>query len=161
MVQVHAPAPKVYEILAQGVADAVLMTMEVKTSFKLAEVTPHTLVVPGGIYYGTFFTAMNPDKFKKLAKQDQDAVMRVSGEALANLTGKAWSEADDAAVGEAKAAGNTITTANPAFAQAIKARLAGIENDWIERARKKGMANAKDVLAELRAEVAKVKKEKR
>ena len=161
MVQVHAPAPKVYEILAQGVADAVLMTMEVKTSFKLAEVTPHTLVVPGGIYYGTFFTAMNPDKFNKLGRQDQEAVMRVSGEALANLTGKAWAEADDSAVGEAKAAGNTIANASPALAQAIKARLAGIERDWIERAQKKGMANAKDVLAELRAEVAKIKTEKK
>ena len=37
---------------------------------------------------------MNEDKWNKLPKQDQDAILSVSGEALARLAGKSWDAAD-------------------------------------------------------------------
>lgn len=156
IIQVPAPAPKVYEIVSQGVADGVFMTMEVKESFKLKEVAPYTLVLPGGFYYGSFFIGMNQAKFDRLPKADQDEITKLSGEHLAKLTGHHWAKADFEGVDIAKAAGNTITVTPPALEKAIKDRLAGIEKDWIDRAKKKGI-DAESALKALRAEVQKLK----
>ena len=154
---IAAPATKVYEFLAQGVTDAVFMTPETKISFKLWEVAPYTLMIPGGFYNGSFFMGMNPAKFDNLSKQDQTAVMSVSGEAAARMTGVAWAAADDAGHTKAKKLGNTITLADPALAKAIKQRIAGVEKAWIKKANAKGIDAAK-ALSELRDEIRKIKR---
>ena len=51
---------------------------------------------------------MNEDKWNKLSKEDQDAIISVSGEALARLAGKAWDAADDAGIEEMKRVGIKI-----------------------------------------------------
>lgn len=157
VVPVPAPATKVYELLAQGVADGIVMPVETKKSLKLKEVVPYSLVYPGGLYMGSFFMAMNPARYKKLSKADRAAIDSVSGEALAQVTGRAWAKADEIGLADAKASGNTIETASPALAGAIKAKIANIESDWIKKASAKGV-DAKAALAALRAEVRKLKK---
>lgn len=156
VISVPAPATKVYEILAQGVADGIIMPIETKKSLKLKEVVPYSLVYPGGLYYGSFFIVMNLNTFRKLSKADRDAIDSVSGVALAKITGRAWADADVVGEKDAIASGNTIETASPALAAAIKSRISGIEKDWIKKANAKGIDAAK-ALAELRAEVKKLK----
>jgi len=156
-VAVPAPASKVYEIVSQGVADGTLMPIESKEGFKLKEVAPYSLVYPGGFYYGSFWIGMNKGKFDKLSKADQAAVDKVSGQALAEITGQGWKKADDDGLAAAKAAGNTITVASAGFAKELHDKLAGFEKDWVERASKKGV-NAREALDALRAEVQKIKK---
>ena len=153
---VPAPASKVYEILSQGVADGTLMPMEVQATFKLKEVTPNMLVLPGGFYYGSFYTIMNQAKFNKLSKADQAAIDKVSGEVLAATTGKFWAAGDRRGLEEAKAAGTKITTASGELAKQIHEKLAHFERDWIEKASKKGI-DAKAALQALRDEVKKLK----
>ena len=155
-VQVPAPASKVYEIVSQGVADGSLMPMEAKEGFKLKEVAPFTLVNPGGFYYGSFWVGMNREKFAKLSKDDQAAIDKVSGQALAEQLGRGWRKVDEDGLAAAKAAGNTITTASPELEKEIDAKLAPVEQDWIERAAKKGI-DARAALDALRAEVRKLK----
>lgn len=155
-VSVPAPANKVYEILAQGVADGTLMPMEVQATFKLKEVTPHSLVMPGGFYYGSFYTIMNPAKFNKLSKADQAAVDRVSGEWLATTTGKFWAAGDKRGLDEAKAAGTKVTVAQPPLSDQLREKLAHLERDWVEKASKKGI-DANAALKALRDEVKKLK----
>ena len=153
---VPAPASKVYEILSQGVADGTLMPMEVQATFKLKEVTPNMLVLPGGFYYGSFFTLMNQAKFNKLSKADQAAVDKASGEVLAQVTGKFWAAGDNRGLAEAKAAGTKVTTASGELAKQIHEKLAHLERDWIEKASKKGI-DARAALQALRDEVKKLK----
>lgn len=157
VVGILAPAPKVYEILSRGVADGIFMPMETKKSFNLKEVVKFNLVMPKGLYYGSFFVAMNQAKFNSLSRDDRAAIDRVSGEALAVITGKAWAAGDELGLKDAKAYGNEIRVADPALAKAINSRLAGIENAWIKEANAKGIDAAK-ALAELRAEVRKLGK---
>jgi hypothetical protein len=45
---------------------------------------------------------MNEDESNKLPKQDQDAILSVSGEKLARLAGRAWDAADRAAMAALK-----------------------------------------------------------
>lgn len=156
VVSVPAPASKVYELLQQGVADGVVMPMETKQTFNLKEVVPYSLIYPSGLYMGSFFMVMNPAKFQKLSKADRDAIEAVSGEDFAKVIGRAWAEADEKGLAAAKAAGNTIDTASPELASAIKAKISHIEEEWIENASAKGI-DAEKALAELRAEVQKLK----
>lgn len=156
VVQVPAPANKVYEIISQGVADGSYMPMESKAGFKLKEVAPYSLILPGGYYYGSFWIGMNEAKFNKLSKAEQEGINKVSGEAQAWVAGRAWEAADQNGINEAKAAGNTLTTAAGDFAKQLTERLKRIETDWIEKASKKGI-NARAALDELRAEVQKLK----
>jgi TRAP-type C4-dicarboxylate transport system substrate-binding protein len=156
VVAVPAPATKVYELLSQGVADGVFMPMGEKKSLKIKEVAPFTLVMPKGLYYGSFFIAMNPRTFSKLSKADQAALDSVSGENLARIAGRAWTYSDEVGLKDALAAGNTIVEAKGALLKAIRGRIAGIEADWIKQANAKGIDAAK-ALAALRTEVAKLK----
>ncbi len=88
------PAPESYELLSSGVADGTFFPLESIISFKLDSVVKYATLFPGGFYGSAFGFFMNEDKWNKLSKQDQDAIMSVSGEALARLAGKAWDATD-------------------------------------------------------------------
>ena len=88
------PAPESYELLSSGVADGTFFPAESIISFKLGPVIKYATMFPGGFYSSAFGFFMNEDKWNKLPKEDQDAILSVSGEAIARLAGKARSLAD-------------------------------------------------------------------
>ena len=149
VVGVQVPAPKVYETLAQGVADGIFMPMETKKSFRLKEVAPYSMIMPGGLYYGSFAFVMNTDTLDGLGEKDRAAVLSVSGEVLSRIAGKAWDEADAAGLEDAIASGNTIVTASDDIAKQYSELVAPLETAWIEEAKAKGV-DAEAALAELR-----------
>ncbi len=149
IVGVRVPAPKVYETVASGVADGVFMPMETKKSFKLKEVAPYSIIMPGGVYYGSFGFVMNPDRYNGLNSSQKAAVDKCSGETMAKTAGKVWDDVDAAGLIDAKAFGNTIETASDAMKDEFYKTVAHIETDWISEASKKGI-DAKAVLAEMR-----------
>ena len=102
------PAPESYELLSSGVADGTFFPLESIISFKLGPVIKYATLFPGGFYSSAFGFFMNEDKWNKLSKEDQDAIMSVSGEALARLAGKAWDAADNAGIEEMKKIGIQI-----------------------------------------------------
>jgi TRAP-type C4-dicarboxylate transport system substrate-binding protein len=81
-IPVSAPATKAYELLEGGVIDASLHGIESVVNFRLDGKLKNHTMIPGGLYDGTFFIAMNDAKFKSLSAADQQAISRVSGEAL-------------------------------------------------------------------------------
>ncbi|MFM7531754.1 MAG: hypothetical protein ACKO5J_04550 [Rubrivivax sp.] len=56
-----------------------------------------------------------------------------------------------------KQAGIEITNADAKFVADYKAKTAPLEAEWVKKAEEKGLRNAAAVLAEFRAEIAKVK----
>ena len=149
------PAPESYEILASGVADGTFFPAESIKSFNLDKVVKHATIFPGGFYSSAFGFFMNEEKWNKLPKQDQDAIMSVSGEALARLAGKAWDAADKGGMEALKAAGVNIQQASPAFIAEVRSRTEPLANTWIQSANAKGLDGAK-VLAEFREELKRV-----
>lgn len=148
---VGVPAPKVYQTLAQGVADGVIMPMETKKSFKLSEVAPYSMIVPGGMYYGAFALIMSPAKLKSFTASEQKAVWGCSGERFSRVAGSLWSKADrDGAAWAAKAKGNRIRTADDKMAAEYFNIVSRIETDWIAKAAKKGV-DGRAALADMRA----------
>jgi TRAP-type C4-dicarboxylate transport system substrate-binding protein len=148
-VAVSVPAPKVYETLSQKAAEAVFMPFETHKSFRLHEVTQYVLRVPGNLYDGSFAIIINPKKLASLSKEDQDALMSVSGEKLSGYAGSKWAAADADALGYAKEKGTKISDASPEMVEELKKVAATLEADWIKRAAGKGFDPAA-ALKELR-----------
>jgi TRAP-type C4-dicarboxylate transport system substrate-binding protein len=149
------PAPESYELLKSGVADGVFFPMESIISFKLDTVLEQATLFPGGMYSSAFGFFMNEDKWKKLPKQDQDAIEKISGEHIARLAGRSWDEADQRGMEVLKKSGVKIVNANAELIAEVKKRSAPIVDDWIKKAGTKGIDGAK-VLAEFHEELKKV-----
>ena len=97
LVGIQVPAPKVYETLASGAADAVMMPLETRKGFKLTEVARNVYEMPGGFYRGSFAVLMNQDKFDSLPHDIQHALEdHVFGETASRLFGAVWEEIDAA-----------------------------------------------------------------
>jgi TRAP-type C4-dicarboxylate transport system substrate-binding protein len=124
-------------------------------SFKLDTVLEQATLFPGGMYSSAFGFFMNEDKWNKLPKADQDAILKVSGEHLARLAGQSWDDADKRGLEALQKSGVKIVSANPAFVAEVQKRSAPIVDDWITKASAKGVDAAK-ILAEFRAELKKV-----
>src|SRR5678815_3920648 len=149
------PAPESYELLSSGVADGTFFPSESIVSFKLDKVVKYATFFPGGFYSSSFGFFMNEDKWNKLSKADQDAIMSVSGEHLARLAGRSWDAADRGGLEAMKVAGVQIVEASPAFVADVRQRTAPLVQDWIKSATAKGVDGAK-AWAEYQDELKKV-----
>ncbi len=149
------PAPESYELLSSGVADGTFFPIESIKSFNLDKVVKYATFFPGGFYCSAFGFFMNEDKWNKLSKQDQDAILSVSGEHLARLAGKSWDAADRVGLDAMKAANVTILEASPAFVAEVHQRTAPLVQEWIKSANAKGVDGAK-AWAEYHEELKKV-----
>lgn len=116
LVGIQVPAPKVYETLASGAADAVAMNMGERISFKLNEVAKNVYEMPGGFYRGSFAVLMSQEKFDSLPEDVRKALdEKVFGETASRMMGKAWDASDDKARAETETAGdNKIVVASEA-----------------------------------------------
>jgi TRAP-type C4-dicarboxylate transport system substrate-binding protein len=149
------PAPESYELLKSGVADGTFFPLESIISFKLDTVVKYATLFPGGFYSSSFGFFMNEDKWNKLSKQDQDAIMSVSGEALARLAGKAWDATDRAALEVMKKANIQISEATPELIKGAQERSKAIIEKWKKDATAKGVDGEK-VFAEFHEELKRV-----
>jgi TRAP-type C4-dicarboxylate transport system substrate-binding protein len=146
------PAPESYELLSSGVADGTFFPLESIKSFKLDRVVKYGTFFPGGFYGSAFGFFMNQDKWDQLSRQDQDAIMSISGEKLARMAGKAWDAADREGLDAMKTAGVTLIDASPAFIKEVRAKADVVEQDWIRQAATRKVDGAK-ALAEFRQEL--------
>jgi TRAP-type C4-dicarboxylate transport system substrate-binding protein len=149
------PASDSYEILSSGIADGIFFPLESIKSFNLDKVVKYATLFPGGFYSSSFGFFMNEDKWNKLPKQDQDAILSVSGEALARLAGRSWDAADRIGLESLKAANVTIIEASPEFVADVRKRTEPLVQEWIKSANAKGIDGAK-VYAEFHEELKKV-----
>ena len=137
------PAPESYELLSAGVADGTFFPSESIKSFNLDKVVKYATFFPGGFYSSSFGFFMNQEKWDKLPKQDQDAILSVSGEVLSRLAGKAWDAADKVGIESMKAANVQIIDASPAFVADVRRLTAPLAQEWIKSADAKGVDGAK------------------
>ena len=149
------PAPESYELLSSGVADGTFFPLESIISFKLDQVVKYATLFPGGFYGSAFGFFMNEDKWNKLSKADQDAIMSVSGEALARLAGKAWDKTDREALEVMKKANIQIQEASPELIKGVQERSKAIIDKWKADAKAKGVDGDK-VFAEFHEELKRV-----
>lgn len=149
------PAPESYELVSSGVMDGVFFPAESIESFKLEKLIKHKTTFPGGLYNTSFAFVMNEGTWNKIAKADQDAITKLSGEYAARMFGRGWDAVDRRGNAFMQANGVVATVANKAFVDEVKAKTSALEAKWVADAKAKGLANPEQVLREYRAEIAK------
>lgn len=152
------PATDSYELLSGGVMDGTLFPAESSESFKIDKIIKHATMFPGGLYNTSFVFMMNPAKYDKLTADEKKAVDAISGEVAARMLGRGWDGVDRRAIALMQANQVQITKADAAFVADVKKRTAALENKWVNDAQAKGLNNAAKVLADFRAEIAKLEK---
>lgn len=119
-IPVSAPATKAYELLEGGVIDASLHGIESVVNFRLDGKLKNHTMIPGGLYDGTFFVAMNEAKFKGLSAADQQAIQRVSGEVLSRRWGQQFDAQAKDAEAKLRANGHKFAQPSPALLDNIR-----------------------------------------
>ncbi len=152
------PATDSYELLSGGVMDGTLFPAESTESFRIDKVIRHATTFQGGLYNTSFAFVMNQAKYDKLTADEKKAVDAVSGEVLARAAGRQWDKADRRSFGLMQANGVIVTKASPKFVNEIKAKTGSLEAKWVADAKTKGLTNSDKLLAQFRAEIAKLEK---
>lgn len=116
LVGINVPAPKVYETLESGAADAVAMNVGERVGFKLNEVAKNLYDMPGGLYRGSFAIIMSQETFDDLPADVQTALdENVFGETASRMAGAAWDKSDEIAYEATRSTeGATIVNASEA-----------------------------------------------
>jgi TRAP-type C4-dicarboxylate transport system substrate-binding protein len=152
------PAPDSYELLSGGVMDGTLFPAESTESFRIEKIIRHATTFPGGLYNTSFVFMMNPAKYDKLGPEEKKIIDSVSGEFVARLFGRGWDNVDRRAYALMQANNVVVTKADAKFVADVKAKTAPLETKWVKDAEAKGLKNAAKVLADFRAEIAKLEK---
>ncbi|RRC99029.1 TRAP transporter substrate-binding protein [Amphritea balenae] len=148
---VGAPAPKVYEMMQQRVVDGVFIPAGEQKTLRLNEVTKQLVLLPGGMYTMSFSMFLNPDFMAGLSQADQQAIMKVSGEKLSALAGRAWDAGDTEGLKIAKEAGVSILEVKPGdqIDREFQAMIKGMDEDYLARVADRNV-DAAAALKELR-----------
>ena len=118
-IPVAGPGTKAYELLEGGVIDASLHALESVVNFRLDGKLKNHTIIPGGLYEASFFIGINEGKFKSLSAADQQAILKVSGEALSRRWGLEFDKQN-------KSAETTLRANGHKFAQPSAALLDNI-----------------------------------
>lgn len=155
-VPVQTPLSEIFQSLSTGVVDGVLMNLEAAQSFNLIEVMPNATTVPGGIYNLTMSIVINEDSWNALTEEQRAEIMAISGEPLVRELGR-WQDLNDQSAREAlEAAGQTVSEASSDLVAAMRTAVEPVYEQWMERARERGLADPAAVLADFRAEVERI-----
>jgi len=112
-------------------------------------------MVPGGLFNSSFVVIMNEERYNKLSRADREAIDSVSGEVVSRRVGRGFEAQEKNSLAALQSAKVAVTSASPQFIEALKARTAHLETEWVRQAGAKGIDGAR-ALAEFRAEIRKV-----
>jgi TRAP-type transport system periplasmic protein len=153
-VPVIKPVTDIYEMVSGGLVDGALFPPVDHKSFKLTQLLPNVMEIPGGISCSAVALIINEAKWKSISAADRDAIMKISGEHLARIAGKGYDDESRAATEELRKAGGTVAVLPAPAVAELRKRLQPVEQSWLDRARKKGVSDPGAALAALRAEIA-------
>lgn len=151
------PATESYELLSTGVMDGTLFPAESVESFKIDKVIRYATTFPGGLYNTSFVFMMNQAKYDALPADVKKVIDGLSGEFAARLFGKGWDKVDRRGLAFLQANGVQITKADAAFVKEVDAKVAPLVANWAKGAAAKGMKDPLKALAEMRADIARLK----
>lgn len=152
------PSTESYELLSTGVMDGTLFPAESVEAFKIDKVVRYGSTFAGGLYNTSFVFMMNQAKYDGLPAELKKVVDSLSGEVAAREFGRAWDKADRRGMAFMQASGVQFNAADAALMKAVADRTGPLIDTWAKAAEAKGLKDPKKVLADLRAEVAKLEK---
>ena len=147
-VTVQKPVTEIYELASTGIVDGTFFSYGPMISWKTKDIFENVTIVPGGMGQSVIAVLMNEDKFNGLSEADQEAIMSVSGEKLAQAFGAAWQNDEDVALADL---GNlNVVDAPEQFVADFTDAIAPVEAAWVEKAKAAGLDDPAATLAKLR-----------
>lgn len=154
---VTSPVVRYFELVSKGTVDAYTsMPIADMLSLNLWKSTKYIVDLKDAKNSGTFALIMNEKKWESIAKADQAAIEKVSGEAFAALM-KGVDEVTQEVIAKVTADGVQRVTAADAVIAGVKQAYASAESDWIAEAGKRGV-NGRAALDFYRAQVIELSK---
>jgi TRAP-type C4-dicarboxylate transport system substrate-binding protein len=154
-VPVQMPLPAVYESLARGQTQGMMIPWMITIPFKYAEVTKYHTDTP--IYHTLLLTAMNMNTWNKLDARQKKAVELSTGKSFAKVYGARWDAVADPGREIARKKGNEIITLSAAETARWAAASRGAHEAWMSDMDGKGL-DGKQMFADLLALVKKYSK---
>jgi TRAP-type C4-dicarboxylate transport system substrate-binding protein len=148
---VSGPAVRMYEIVSKGTVDAFvgIPYSDVK-NFKLVPYAKAVTTIPGKFAGASFSMFMSEKSWGSISKKDQEAVDKVSGEAIARKA-KSWDDDNKIGFDQLTAAGAKFVPAPADFVAELHTKMQFIEDNWLKDAAAAGV-DGKAALAFFRAE---------
>ncbi|MFP1644706.1 TRAP transporter substrate-binding protein [Pontitalea aquivivens] len=153
-VPVNKPVSEVYELASGGVIDGATTPPDALLGFKLDEVLNRMTFVPGGLTSTTVIVSVNPDTWDKISEADQQAILSVSGEKIARMSGDLHFDETKKAIEKMEAGGMTVDRMTDEEAAKMREIVAPVTIEWLEKAKAAGLANPQEMLDFFAAEVA-------
>ena len=149
---ITSPAVQVSASVSRGVVNGYFgLILESVIDFKTAPYTKSITLFPLGVTSSGFSMFINKRKWGSISEADRNAIMKLSGEALAQRVGKASKAASAAALSQLKADGIQVVEADPQFYAELE-RAATPSYEQFERTAEKAGLDGKAVLADFRKE---------
>lgn len=131
---VATPAMRSYEIISAGTVDAFASyAVSDAAAFNTLQYARHVMDLPGHLQAPSFALFMSKRAWSRIAPQDQQTVLGLSGEALAARLAS-FDEIEVRARETAVAQGIRIVPAPAAVTEAVRQAAAPLEQSWIEAA---------------------------
>lgn len=153
-VPVQMPLTDVYESLARGQTQGMMVPWIIMEVFKLSEVAKFHTEIP--MYNSTLLIVMNPKSYDALTPQQKAGIDKSIGPAFGQVYGKRWDDNSKTSRDAAIKRGNEIIKLTPAEEARWRGTANSVYDSWVAEVSKKGLDGRK-MLTELQALVAKHK----
>lgn len=139
---VVAPGIKIFEMMSKGIVDGAMYPNATTFVFRAGRYVKHVTEVPGKLGNISWSFIMNKKVYDGLSLEDRKVIDAASTEVMAHRYGKAQDGQEAFARADHIKNGAKYATASPAFVAEMKKRLAFIQDEWVERANKRGVDGA-------------------
>lgn len=152
---VAVPWGDVYVALQTGTIEGVFTNYDGIALMKFDEAARNLMISKELWYAAPFMHLVNADKFNKLPKDVQDAIMKASAIAEQKF-GAVYDAAFDKIKAEEIAAGRSVVELSKDDLAKWESRdkLSGLQAEWVAEAEKGGLATAKQVMEKMKALIA-------
>jgi len=147
-----------FEMLSSGAIDGQMTQADTVVVNNGTAFMKFGTLVPGGLSNSCLLIPFNPDTWAKISKADQEAIEKITTGKMAQTFGDGFFRQEQKAMKIMADAGYKIIEADAAFVNALRPAIQAIDDDWIKRAKEKGVSDPAAILAEYRAEIAKARK---
>jgi TRAP-type C4-dicarboxylate transport system substrate-binding protein len=142
---VPMPMPELYQSLQKGVVEGAVYPWEVNKGWKMGEVTKYCTSAFTAAYTTSFFVVMNKDKWNSIPKDLQNVINEINEEWIIKH-GEAWDSSDTEGIKYFLSIGGTVIGIEKDEAARWKAAVAPIADDYVAKMKKKGFANAQEIV---------------
>jgi TRAP-type C4-dicarboxylate transport system substrate-binding protein len=142
---VPMPMPETYQSLQKGVVDGSVYPWEANKGWKLGEVTDYCTAAFSSAYTTSFFVVMNKDKWESIPADMQQIINDINQEWIVKH-GEAWDASDMEGIGYFLSQGGTVIGIDARESEKWREAVAPILDDYVADMKKKGFANAQEIV---------------